>query len=228
MKWRLAPELNLDIVKDQRCLIIGAGTLGCNVARCLVAWGVTDITFIDNGVVSYSNPVRQTLFTQEDVGSPKAVAAAKALQKIVPSVNAQGIQMEIPMPGHFVSDKETLKIVVEQFEKLVVEHDVLFLLTDSRESRWLPTVLAKMLSKIAITTALGFDEYVVLRHGPLRSKLGCYFCADLTQPTDSTSHRSLDQQCTIARPGLSMVASSQAVELLVSILQHPERYCLRS
>lgn len=88
MKWRLMPTLNLDRIADTRCLLMGAGTLGCAVARNLVAWGVKHLTFVDNGKVSYSNPVRQSLFVFSDAlqAVEKAPMAAQRLSQICPGL----------------------------------------------------------------------------------------------------------------------------------------------
>lgn len=59
MKWRLWPNVNVEKLSNTKCLLLGAGTLGCAVARTLMGWGVRDITFVDNGKVSFSNPARQ-------------------------------------------------------------------------------------------------------------------------------------------------------------------------
>jgi ubiquitin-like modifier-activating enzyme ATG7 len=109
------------------------------------------ITFVDNGKVSYSNPVRQSLFNFSDSENkvPKAEAAALALSLISPNVTSNGVKLSIPMPGHHI-DLETATESVADLEKLITEHDVVYLLMDTRESRWLPTVIGKSQNKVRI------------------------------------------------------------------------------
>jgi ubiquitin-like modifier-activating enzyme ATG7 len=112
MKWRQLPTLNIEKILTTKCLLFGAGTLGCQLARNLIGWGVKNITFIDNSKVSYSNPVRQTLYEFEDTingGKPKAETAAEKLRKIYPEINAHGFSISIPMPGHYVNTEEQVK-----------------------------------------------------------------------------------------------------------------------
>lgn len=153
MKWRLLPSLNLDAIKAQKCLLFGAGTLGCAIARNLLSWGVTDITLLDYGNVSYSNPVRQCLFTHDDAvhHKPKAPTAAQRLKEILPSVNATGHVLQIPMPGHAIPDSMRAKTAenIQLISQLIQSHDVLFLVTDSRESRWLPTLIGAFYGKVS-------------------------------------------------------------------------------
>ncbi|VEN63301.1 unnamed protein product [Callosobruchus maculatus] len=243
MKWNLLPSVDLEKIRKTKCLLLGAGTLGCSVARTLLGWGIREITFVDNSTVSFSNPVRQSLFTYQDSVDmkPKSKAAADNLKNIFPGVNSVGHQMTIPMPGHSVGESmlEQTKQSVEKLTQLIKEHDVIFLLLDSRESRWLPTLIASVENKILINAALGFDSYLVMRHG-IHNKnyaneaarhpegykvipgnnLACYFCCDVTAPGDSLKGRTLDQQCTVTRPGVSQIAGALAVELSISVLQH--------
>lgn len=224
IKWRFLSILNLEKFAECRCLLFGAGTLGCNVTRLLLGWGFKCITLIDNGRVSYSNPPRQSLFRFEDClggGKSKSETAALRAKEIDPNAEVRGEAMTIPMLGHRIVDPEATRITIKRIQELVQEHNVLFLLTDSRESRWLPTVLGAAHNKIVITVAIGFDSFVAMRHGTVANGLSCYFCSDARAPTDTLSNRSLDQQCTVSRPGVSYLASGIAVELLASLLQHP-------
>ncbi|PON73810.1 Ubiquitin-like modifier-activating enzyme Atg [Trema orientale] len=234
MRWRALPSLNLNILSELKCLLLGAGTLGCQVARMLMAWGVRKITLLDNGKVAMSNPLRQSLYTLDDClngGEFKATAAVRSLQRIFPAVEAEGVVMAIPMPGHPVSIQEEPGVVddCKRLHDLIDSNDVVFLLTDTRESRWLPSLLCANFNKITVTAALGFDSFLVMRHGAgplssdhdLKNEATNALSADLGNLDLSTANRTLDQQCTVTRPGLAPIASALAVELLVGILHHP-------
>ncbi|CAH0479024.1 unnamed protein product [Peronospora belbahrii] len=204
MRWRQLPSLDLDLLVQTKCLLLGAGTLGCYTAR--------------------------------NVGKPKGECAARALKRIFPLVNAQAVHLTIPMAGHALSSPQLIedaKTGLETLEQLIASHDVVFLGTDSRESRWLPTVIATSQKKLLLNTALGFDSYLVMRHGvrpdqqengdATTPSLGCYFCNDVVSPRDSLKDRTLDQMCTVTRPGLAPIAAATAVELVVAVLHSPQQ-----
>ncbi|CAI0557912.1 unnamed protein product [Linum tenue] len=188
MRWRALPSLDLDKLASTKCLLLGA-------------WGVRKITLLDNGKVAMSNPLRQSLYTFDDClngGKYKALAAVTSLQRIFPAVEAEGVVMAIPMPGHPATSQE-VDGVIDDCTRL---HNL---------SRWLPSLLCANANKITITAALGFDSFLVMRHGPgplpnaskadaanalsdemeslalsnrEQQRLGCYFCNDVVQPTD--------------------------------------------
>ena len=113
-----------------------------------------------------------------DGGKPKAECAAASLKRIFPGIvssfsqiavdpniyflftsthiskNATGHTISIPMPGHPIPSNDAAlsqaKADVEKLEKLFDEHDAVFLLMDSRESRWLPTVLGAAKGKVCL------------------------------------------------------------------------------
>ena len=131
MLWRAAPELQLDAFLNTRCLLIGTpttcqtpsslfvpgmGTLGCAVARSLLGWGITHFSLVDSGRVSFSNPVRQSLYEFDDCleqGKYKAEVAADRLRRIHPGVHAESYVFKVPMPGHPPDTQEDRLITKE-------------------------------------------------------------------------------------------------------------------
>jgi ubiquitin-like modifier-activating enzyme ATG7 len=168
MQWNLFPNFLLDRLLSQRVLILGAGTLGCMIARTLVGYGIQNITFIDNSLVSFNNPTRQHLFTMEDAVKQvhKALAAAKALKQIQPGCNYQGIVLDIPMVGASSSGNSSTVETLTILSELISTSDVVFNTLDSRAARWLPTLLCQIHDVVMIVGAIGFSSYLILKVDP--------------------------------------------------------------
>jgi adenylyltransferase/sulfurtransferase len=75
-------------LKASHVAVIGAGGIGCPAITYLAAAGVGRLTIIDDDVVELSNLHRQPLFTDADLGAPKALVAAAAARRINPHVEA--------------------------------------------------------------------------------------------------------------------------------------------
>jgi adenylyltransferase/sulfurtransferase len=71
-------------LKNSSVLVVGAGGLGCPALLYLVAAGVGKIGIIDFDTVHESNLQRQVLFTTNDIGKNKAIAAKERLHQLNP------------------------------------------------------------------------------------------------------------------------------------------------
>lgn len=73
-------------------LVVGAGGLGTPVLQYLAGAGVGQITLVDGDTVATHNLNRQPLYRMDQIGQPKAQAAAAALAMLNPEVTVT------PMP----------------------------------------------------------------------------------------------------------------------------------
>ncbi len=67
-------------LQQAKVLIVGVGGLGSPVALYLTGAGVGTIGLIDDDMVSVSNLQRQVLYSEAEVGMPKAIQAKNVLK----------------------------------------------------------------------------------------------------------------------------------------------------
>jgi len=78
-----------------KVLVIGAGGLGCPALQYLAAAGIGHFGIVDPDRVDESNLHRQILYTIADIGTPKAIAAARRLQAINPDCTVDCIEQRL-------------------------------------------------------------------------------------------------------------------------------------
>ncbi|NRA48066.1 MAG: HesA/MoeB/ThiF family protein, partial [Phaeodactylibacter sp.] len=78
-------------LKRSQVLVIGAGGLGSPVLLYLAAAGIGQLTIVDFDEVDISNLQRQVLYTEADLGKPKATAAAKRLKALNPQIKIEAV-----------------------------------------------------------------------------------------------------------------------------------------
>jgi molybdopterin/thiamine biosynthesis adenylyltransferase len=80
----IIPEIGVDgqvKLAQAQVLVIGAGGLGCPVLLYLVGLGIGTLGIMDADVVEMGNLHRQVLYTEADIGRPKALIAQQKLQQ---------------------------------------------------------------------------------------------------------------------------------------------------
>jgi adenylyltransferase/sulfurtransferase len=126
-----------------KVLVIGAGGLGCPALQYLASAGVGTIGIIDDDVVSVSNLQRQVLFTEADIGFPKARKAAAVLERM-----NSGIGLNV----------YTDRLSTDNALELFANYDVILDGTDNFSTRYLINDACVLLKKPLVFGAVSQFE----------------------------------------------------------------------
>jgi len=147
-------------------MVVGIGATGCEVSKNLALMGVGRLILIDNDVVELSNLSRQMLFSDEDIGRPKAPTAAEKLRKMNPWVNVE---------AYF---EDVRRVAGEKFEEV----DVLVSCLDNWPSRrWLNSLAVELNKPLVDVSMEGFYANLQV---VIPGKTACLECHDELIPKE--------------------------------------------
>lgn len=76
---------------SSHAMIVGLGALGCPAADLLARAGIGTLSLVDRDLVELTNLQRQMLYSERDVGKPKAEAAAGRLREVNRAIRIDAI-----------------------------------------------------------------------------------------------------------------------------------------
>lgn len=123
------------LLSQARVLIVGVGGLGSPIALYLAGAGVGCLGLVDDDCVSLSNLQRQILYTEQEVGQPKAFCAARRLCQLNSSITIH------PYPQRLTA--ETIDEILCQYDLVVDGCDnfaTRFLINDHCAKRGVPYI----------------------------------------------------------------------------------------
>lgn len=148
-------------LKGSHVALIGAGGVGCPAITYLAAAGVGKLTIIDHDVIELSNLHRQPLFTDADLGAPKAEVAAEAARRINPHVEAVAVARRLD---------DTNAAVLLKGASLILDG------CDNFATRLAVNRAAVALQIPLLSAAIGAFEGQVALYEGWRTEHACYAC----------------------------------------------------
>jgi sulfur-carrier protein adenylyltransferase/sulfurtransferase len=117
-------------LKAAKVLVIGCGGLGCPVLQYLAAAGIGVLGIIDYDIVEESNLQRQVIFSTEDIGKPKVIAAKEKLEKYNPFItfNVLREKLEVSNALEIISQFEIVVDCSDNFSTRYLINDACVIL----------------------------------------------------------------------------------------------------
>lgn len=135
-----------------RVLLVGVGGLGSPIALYLAAAGIGTLGLVDDDTVSVSNLQRQVLYTEAEVGQPKALCAARRLRSLNSETDIRPYAE---------------RLTPQNAEQLIADYDIVIDGCDNFATRYLVNDTCLHLGKPYVYGAIrGFEGQVsVFGHG---------------------------------------------------------------
>ena len=189
-------------------LLIGAGGLGCPLALYLAAAGVGRIGIMDFDAVDMSNLQRQVAHRTQDIGTPKARSAKRAINDLNPEV-----QVDVYEEG--ITSANALEIVAK--------YDIVIDGTDNFPTRYLVGDACVLLGKVNIYGSIyRFEGQATVFDGRKLadgSRAGpCYRCLYPEPPSPGEVPSCAEGGVLGVLPGIiAMIQATEAIKILTGI-----------
>ncbi|KAK6495467.1 E1 ubiquitin-activating protein uba2 [Arthrobotrys musiformis] len=105
-------------IKQAKCLMVGAGGIGCELLKNLVLTGFGEIHIVDLDTIDLSNLNRQFLFGRQHIKKPKALVAKETAAKFNPNVKLTAHHANIKDPNFNVEWFKSFTIVFNALDNL--------------------------------------------------------------------------------------------------------------
>lgn len=173
----ILPEIGEDgqqKLKQAKVLIVGVGGLGSPIALYLTGAGVGCIGLVDDDVVSISNLQRQVLYSEKELGKPKAICAAERLS---------ALNSEITIRTY------PTRLTEENAQEIISQYDIVVDGCDNFSTRYLINDICAEMGKVYVYGAIcGFEGQVsVFHYGEEKKKLSGLISGRRRNETNASS-----------------------------------------
>ena len=138
-------------LKKAKVLVIGAGGLGCPILQYTATAGVGTIGIVDFDKIEIHNLHRQILYTEDQIGLPKALTAKETVKKLNPLITVQAFEE---------------KLTIENAFRIITDFDIVVDGSDNFSTRYLVNDTCVTLGKsLVYGSILGFEgQLAVFNH----------------------------------------------------------------
>ncbi len=184
-----------------KALVLGAGGLGSPVLAYLGGAGVGTIGIVDSDKVELNNLHRQILYTTDDIGKEKAIAASERLKKINPDVKV------IP---------HVLRLTSENILDVIKDYDIVIDGTDNFPTRYLVNDACVMAKKTLVHGAFFRVEGQVMVVKPGEGP--CYRCLFSEPPPPGAVPSCQEAGVLGALAGvIGLIQATEALKLILGV-----------